>query len=236
MEKVYLHTLRDKIFKRITMIPIDGLHEILALNENFSGDQIVYELFYEALRTFENYHPLFLEMNIYYSNESSKRPGYCELQDNFDLYIRGMISEDQITLIPNSIQGIRLPGSYVSPGNYFRVTDYSRPYLQSAWTSDGWYIVRGICNRPIVEAYTLDYKFQPPAAIYYMSLDGAMGKALIDQCTINILEYIRNLKMNFMLPNFPIDIFSAADIAYNSLKTELDQYYYQSLSRGELLI
>lgn len=236
MEKVYLHTLRDKIFKRIAMIPIDGLQEILDLNDHFTGDQILYEIFYEALRTYENFHPLFLEMKIYYKNDSGGYPGFYEMKDNFDLYIRGLISEDQVQLIPNSIQGIRMVGSYVSPGNYFRATDYNRPYLQSAWTSDGWYIVRGICNRPIVQAYTLDYKFQPPAAIYYASLDGAMGKALIDQCTVNILEYIRNLKMNFMLPNFPVDIFSAADIAYNSLKTELDQYYYQSTSRGELIL
>jgi hypothetical protein len=53
---------------------------------------------------------------------------------------------------------------------------------------------------------------------------------------VDVLEYIRNLKGNMTLPNLNVDIFGAVDVAYQQLKSELDQYYLQSVWRGDLLV
>lgn len=248
MEKVLLKDLRDRVYKRAALLPIPFLQEILDLSDNFLGDEILEELFTQSLQKFEYYHPLILEMKIYFGITNplpggcctagcSERPDYYKITDNFKLYLEGRIDEDQIVLVPNSIIGVRTPNSYVSPGNYFRPNDYDRPYLQMAWATGAQYVVRGICSRPLVADYTPDKKFTDKAAIYWLNIrEGVLGAKFLDQVLCDILEYIRNLKANSALPNFPIEIFGAVDVQYQQLKQELDQYYLQSLWRGELII
>jgi hypothetical protein len=79
MEKILLKDLKEKVFKRSALIPIMGLREILELNDEYSGDEIFTEIVRNSLSNFEYYHPLILEMKIYYREEdidSSDRPGY----------------------------------------------------------------------------------------------------------------------------------------------------------------
>lgn len=235
MEKVLLKDLKTKIFKRSALIPLIGLQEVLSLNDTLSGDEIFTEIVRKSLAQFEYHHPLILEMNIYYTEDNTDRPMYYKMVDNFQCYLNGTLDEDQIILIPNSINGIRVKGAYTTVGSYFRATDYDRPYLQLAW-STGAYTVRGLCNRPVVESYNTDKTFDDKAAIYWMSYDGRKGKAFLDQVLCDVLDYVRNLKSNMQLPNFPAEIFGAADVAYQQLKMELDQYYLQSNWGGELLL
>ena len=238
MEKILLSNLRDKIFKRSALIQVNGLRDILELNDEFSGDELFTEIVRRSLANFEYYHPLILEMKIYYdeqSENSSERPMYFKMVDNFNCYLDGRLSEDQITLIPNSVNGIRTQGSYTTVGSYFRQTDYDRPYLQIAW-GVGRYVVRGICNRPLIESYNPDKTYNDKASIYWMTFDGVRGKVFLDQVLCDTLDYVRSLKSNIVLPNFPAEIFGAADIAYQQIKMELDQYYLQSNWRGDLLV
>ena len=102
--------------------------------------------------------------------------------------------------------------------------------------ASGRYVVRALCSRPLIESYTPDKFFDDTAAIYWMDYDGVIGKIFLDQVLVDLLEYIRNLKGNFNLPNFPVDMFSAVDIAYQQAKQELDQYYLQSNWMGDLIM
>jgi hypothetical protein len=97
--------------------------------------------------------------------------------------------------------------------------------------------MRGIYNRPIHADWTVDRKLGPKSAIYYLDINsGVKGQMFIDQCMVELLNYIRSLKANFQLPNFPIDIFAAVDSLYQELKSSLDNRYLQSGWRGELLV
>lgn len=238
MEKVLLKDLSDKIHKRAALIPIDGLSEIMDLNDHFSGDELLFELFTKSLRNFEYYHPLVTEMKINTAcMDHCERQGYYKIRDNFKLYLQGRITEDQIVLVPNSINGVRVVNSFASPGNYFNPNYYERPYIQMAWASEGDWIIRGIFSRPIIPGYNPDKSFNDDAAIYFFQIEeGVLAAKFLDQVLCDVLEYVRNLKANFRLPNFPVEIFDAADVAYQQIKQELDQYYLQSNWRGELVM
>jgi hypothetical protein len=115
--------------------------------------------------------------------------------------------------------------------------DYERPYINLGSVWAGQLYVRGICSRPIILDYNPDKTFSDTGAIYWMNIEeGVLGQKFVDQCMVDVLEYIRNLKGNMTLPNLNVDIFGAVDVAYQQLKSELDQYYLQSVWRGDLLV
>lgn len=132
---------------------------------------------------------------------------------------------------------IRLAGSYPYPGTYMLPIDYDRPFINLGSVMDNQFYIRGICSRPIIVDYTPDKQFADTGAIYWMNIEeGVLGQKFLDQCMVDVLEYVRNLKGNMTLPNINVDIFNAVDIAYQQLKSELDQYYLQSVWRGDLLV
>ena len=55
MDKTNIVDLKKKLFLRSALIPIDGLSDLLDLNDTFSADEILEELFKKSLRAFE-YH------------------------------------------------------------------------------------------------------------------------------------------------------------------------------------
>lgn len=240
MDKTLLVDLKKKIFLRSALISIDSLDEIFSLNSMFTGDEILFELFKKSLRAFEFHHPLVWESRISedYLQGSSFRDNYSEIKTNFHLYLNCQISADQIVLVPNSTPYIRLGTSYPTTGSYFLPADYDRPYICFGGSIPATqFYLKGICSRPIIVDYTKDLKFTKKGAIYWINIEeGVLGQKFVDQCMTDVLEYIRNLKGNFSLPNFPVDIFGAVEIAYQQLKAELDQYYLQSAWRGDFLV
>lgn len=240
MDKTKLVDLKRKIFLRSALIPVEGLDEIFSLNDMFSGDEILAELFKKSLRNFEYHNPLIWESRVIKDQLCScaGRDGYCEIRSNFEsLYLKCLIDEGQIILVPNAMPKIRLAGSYPYPGTYMLPIDYDRPFINLGSVMDNQFYIRGICSRPIIVDYTPDKQFADTGAIYWMNIEeGVLGQKFLDQCMVDVLEYVRNLKGNMTLPNINVDIFNAVDIAYQQLKSELDQYYLQSVWRGDLLV
>ncbi len=243
MDRTKLSRLKEVVFLRSALIPLDGLEEIFELNDRYSSDQILGELFRKSLKQWEYHFPLIWESKISDIGQlqcccnGEGLDGYHKICSNFDLYLKCMISEDQIILVPNTPPQIRYIGSYPYPGAYSLVYDYRKPYVYLGnYTGTGFYL-RGLHNRPYLMEYTKDKKFTSKSCIFWMDIEnGVEGEQFVNQVLVNILEFVRNLKGNLTLPNFSVDIFGAVDIAYQSLKQELDQFYLQSGWKGDLLV
>ena len=243
MDKTKLSRLKEVIFLRSSLIPLDGIEELFALNDKYSPDQILGELIRKSLRQWEYHFPLVWESKI--SDISQLQcccpgeglDGYHKICSNFDLYLKCIISEDQIILVPNTTPKIRYFGSYPYPGAYSPVYDYQKPYVYlGSYVGTGFYL-RGLCSRPFKITYTKDKKFTKTSSLFWMDIEnGVMGEKFVDQVMVNILEYVRNMKGNLTLPNFSVDIFGAVDVAYQTMKQELDQFYLQSSWRGDTLV
>lgn len=241
MEKVLLNELKEKILIRSALIPISGLEELLNLNDYLSPDQILFGLFEKALRDFEFYHPLVWEFRVSDQRQlgscETMGEGYCEIKDNFELYLKCMIDLSQVLLVPNSTPLLRPIGSYPSAGNYFYPLDYNKPYINlSNWFNQGFYM-KGLYSRPIIGDFNPDKTFSNKAAIYFMDIkNGMKGNKFVDMCVMTLLEHLRNLKFSLTLPNFPIDILANIDVSYQQLKSELDNYFLQSGWDGSTLL
>lgn len=242
MDKTLLTDLKRKVFLRSALIPIDNLSDIFDLNENFSADELLGELFKKSLRQFEYYYPLVWESRV--SKDQLKpagKAGWQTIESNFNLYLKGIIDEDQIILVPNSTPQLRTTASFPEfPTAYYSTAPvaYQRPniYLGDLYSIDQFWM-RGICNRPIDLSYQPDKTFAPGSAVYWMNIEeGVLGQKFLDQCMVDILDYVRLLKSNLQLPGMSVDIFGAVDPAYQQLKQEVDQFYLQSGWRGELFV
>lgn len=252
MDRVRIVDLKKKMFLRSALIPLDGLSELLDLNDMFSGDEILEELIKKSLRAFEYHYPLVTEFRVSKNQlcGCKRSDGWCEIKSNFEsLYLKCAISEDQIVLVPNATPKIRLAtgtgsgyytGSYPYPGAYSTTAPiaYERPfiYMGDMSTYDQFYM-HGIYSRPAIFTYNPDKSFSDDGAIYWMNVEeGVLGQKFVDQCMVDLLDYIRGLKSNLQLPNLPVDFFGAVDVNYQQLKQDLDQFYLQSAWRGDLLV
>ena len=245
MDITKITALKKKMFLRSALIPIDGLSEILDLNDTFSGDEILEELIKKSLRAFEFHHPLITEFRVSRNQlcGCKRGDGWCEIKDNFKLYRDCLLGEDQIILVPNSTPKLRIASggisssSYPYPGAYYIPIAYERPFIFLGDIVRTDFYMHGIYSRPIYVNYNKDKTFSDDSAIYWMNIEeGVLGQKFIDQCMVDLLDYIRGLKSNLQLPNLPISMFDACDNYYMNLKQELDQYYLQSNWRGELLV
>lgn len=250
MDKTLITDLKKKLFLRSALIPIDGLSDLLDLNDTFSADEILEELFKKSLRAFEFHYPLVTEFRISKDQLCGCRrsDGWCEIKSNFPLYLKCLISEDQIVLVPNATPKIRIAtmsgssyyGSYPYPGSYSTSAPiaYERPFIymgDMATYNQFW--MHGIYSRPAIFTYNPDKTFSPEGAIYWMNIEeGVLGQKFVDQCMVDLLDYIRGLKSNLQLPSLPVQMFEACDVYYQQLKSDLDNFYLQSSWRGDLLV
>ena len=169
-------------------------------------------------------------------------------KSNFEsLYLKCAISEDQIILVPNATPKIRLAmsgnhyyGSYPYPGSYSTSAPiaYERPFIYMGnMAIYNQFYMHGIYSRPAIFTYNPDKTFSSEGAIYWMNIEeGVLGQKFVDQCMVDLLDYIRGLKSNLQLPSLPVQMFEACDIYYQTLKSELDNFYLQSAWRGDLLV
>lgn len=244
MDKTKLSRLKEVVFLRSALIPLDGLGEIFELNENFSADQILGEIFRKSIRQWEYHFPLIWEDKIADISQlqcccgNEGLPGYYKICSNFDLFLNCLICEDQIILVPNTTPKIRVAGSFPYPGAYSNaVIDYQKPYIHLGNFTGTSFYLRSLCSRPLIMKFDESKNFTDDSILYWMDIEnGVQGEEFVTQCMVNVLEYVRNLKGNLTLPNFSVDILGSTDVAYQTLKQELDQFYLQSSWRGDLLI
>lgn len=241
MDKTKIKDLKEELFLRSALVAVDCLEDIFSLNERYFGDKILGAIFKRALKKLEFYYPLVTEFRISLDQmKYNSTTGYYEIISNFHLFHQPepAIAEDQIILVPNATPKIRLTGSLPLPGAYCLPSDYTRPFINiGSVVSVSQFYLRGIYNRPICLDYRPNGAFKDSSMIYWMNIeDGVVGQAYLDQCLIEIFDYVRSLKANLQLPNFSVDIFGAVDTAYQQLKSEIDNFYLQSSWKGELLV
>ena len=262
MDKTPLIHLKKKMYLRSALLGIGSLDTLLGIADGISGDEVLLEIIKHALREFENTHPLILEMQVNSEQLGScyGRPGYGEIKSNFTLFLKCLISESQIILVPTSLPMWRV-GDYTNgatsimsyysssvpaPMAYKHFTDYQKPYvfIGDLGLGIGMYdniYIKGCCARPIIPSFLPDGSFNSAdesAAIYWMDVEtgGARGNYFMDLCMVHLLDYIRQLKASVNLPNSPVDVLANVDASYQELRSRCDQYQLQSGWYGELLV
>jgi hypothetical protein len=236
MEKVLLSKLKLDLFKRSTLIGVPNLDDLLSVNDVVKPNEIFFELIKNALLDYEHWQPLTLTQKTYLDPDTLSRQ--VTLVSNMEAYLEGIVTESQLNLVPNSIVKIGY-GNFMGSANGYRRFDYNNPpYLKEFWLSAGTYQLVGVFSYPIIEKYTDESKteFHDQSAIYHMRYNaGQIYKKFYDLCFLTILRYVVTMKMNLNITGLPIDIFSGIEAEVQRLGSELDSYFTNSTSSGQLL-
>jgi len=231
-----LKDIETEIFTRTALIAIPGLSELFDLSDTYTPQQIMYSLVKRALRKWETYNPLYLSLRVYIQPDSNKK---FKFVDNFTSYITGVITEDQVALVPSSIVGISFARTLImSPA--VRSFKYVPPYLYGFYYAAGSYWVNGLYKYPMIEEYVVTSKiYTDRCGIYYLSgyneSDSTYVK-LLDQIYVEVGNYLISLKKNLNLADMPLELFTALEEDVTKTRSDLETYYSNTQTSGHYLM
>lgn len=232
MEKVSVNNLKKLLNKRSSLVGIPGLMDLLSFNEEeFSADEVFESILRMALEKFEYYEPLITSINIYIDYGVKDHYSFI---DNVASVIKGIVSEDNLEMIPNSVIGLTKFRQY-SDGYRIRV-QYESPKMYRTSMSSAQYLVKGIFNRPLIIEYDSTKSFTDNCWLCFMAENrGEKWGMFMKQLLLSFLDYIYNIKTNMTIPDLPLEIFGAIETVKSDLATDLETYYKETLSNGSLL-
>lgn len=223
-------------FRRSTLIAIPNLSELLVVNDSeFTKWEIFYSIIRDALKTFEYYYPLCLTQKIWIEIDSNTRKGY--INGNFEAYLKGIVTEEQICIMPAAIIGMST--SFYTASTYpLRNFRYNPPEISDCWYSSNTYYINSICKRPFIEEYDkVSGEPTDKCAVYYLNKDGDNQYSIFrDEIYLQVCRYLFNLKKNMMLQNMPIELFQGLEEDFNRLEPKQDQIYQNALTHNYWLI
>lgn len=227
MEKITLKSLFKDTFRRSALISIPDISELLVVpGSMFTKWEVFYTIVKDAVQKFDYYFPLCITQKTYLSVDSGTRK--VKLQDNFKSYIKGIIDEDSIFILPTAVAGIST--SYYTVTTYpLRDYRYENGEFTDFWYSSNVFYIVSICSHPLYEEYE-EVSKEPTdnCAVYYMSEHfGSRYTIFRDEVYLSVCRYIMNLRKNMMLQNMPIELFGGLETDYQELNQKQEQIYQQ---------
>lgn len=236
INKVTLKDLYKDTFKRSTLISIPNLSEMLQVPDSeYTKWEIFYTIVRDALKNFEYYYPLTLIQKIWIEVDSATRKAY--INDNFKSYLKGIVSEEQICIMPAALVGMST--SFYTASTYpLRNFRYNPPELSDCWYSSNAYYINSICKRPFIEEYdTVTTEPTDNCAIFYMNKDGDSEYSIFrDEVYVQLCRYLTSLKKNMMLQNLPIELFGGLEEDMGKVESNLNNIYQGAASHAYWII
>lgn len=236
INKVTLKELHKDVFRRSTLISIPDLNEFFEIpGSSYTSWEVFFGIVRDAMQTFEYYYPLNLIQRFYLNVDLNTRKAF--INGNFEAYLKGIVQEKDICIVPSSVQGLALNG-YTASGYPLRNFRYEPPEFRDFWYSSQTYWANTLCNRPVYEEY--DEVTKEPTercAIYYMNKDmDSEYKIFRDQLYIELCRYIMNMKKNMLLQNIPIELFQGLEEDFQRVEGKLETIYQNALTNSAWLI
>ena len=213
MKKITVNELITEINTRLATSLFGGEGFISVLHHDVKEQKKVFRsLLLQAITKYETHFRPEITQKIEISNTttSSLTNGYIyTFEDNFDKYLQGLISENEIVLVPSNVLALELPMSLSRDAKYYR---YDKPKLYSK--IGGAQTVRYNAYHPYHIEFDNDGDFTELSSIYYVS---SSDNAFIVKTSITVLEYLIRQSRNIDL-GLPVEILNP-----DSLNTTLEE-------------
>jgi len=195
MRKYLVSDLKNRVTIDLGLILYEDIYKLLGLTNEQAVKSFKY-LIEQAIHDYSNIRPVVLSVRL------PDNHAY-EFKDNFQDYLNGDITEDQIQLIPLGISRI---GLTFTSAAYWR---YSRPKLLPKYASSVWsgLICHYFAEHPYVLDIGPDNDFTEDSAVYIM--DKSYNEDFLYFLDLRVAEYIKRISTSITLslsidfnPNF----------------------------------
>lgn len=236
INKVTLMELFKDTFRRSALISIPDVSDLLEVKESmFTKWEIFYSIVRDALKNFEYHYPLSLVQKIFISVDTKSRK--AQINSNFDAFLKGIITEDQVVIMPASINSMSI-SYYTASTIPLREFRYNPPEITDCWYASGSYYMNCICKRPFPEQYD-EVSGLPTdnCAVWYLNKDQDTQYSIFrDEVYLQTCRYYLNLKKNMNLQNLPIELFQGIEEDKNEIQSKLDNIYQQAATHAYWII
>ena len=234
--KVTLKDLYKDTFRRSALIAIPNISEMLEVDSSaFHKWEIFYTIVKDALKDFEYHYPLSIVQRTWIDVDSQTR--VATLTDNFEGYLNGILSEDQIFILPSDV--VSISTSYYTVSTYpLRNFIYVPPRLTEMWYGSGVYFTNCVCRRPFFEEYD-PVTLEPTdrCAVYYLCKDSNTEYNIFrDEVFCKLGRYLLNVKKNMMLQGMPIELFGGLEEEVQKIEGKLENIYQSALTSSNWII
>lgn len=209
----------DTVQAYLAIIGVYNFREILSVDPDYTAEKVLLNIISYANREFSKHVPLLIVIKLFVNNEIRVR-----LVDNFDLYLAGNLDPENIILVPDAIISVS-PTSVFHPKYNSIPHVYQPPYLIFRGRMTGTFYLKALCKYRIVENPNdwLDSR------IYYMDYNTPIFDYFAKQVTYNIGLHIVMLKKNYAISDLPIEVFGGVEEYISELKSELENFYNDSM-------
>lgn len=234
ISKVTLSELWKVTMRRSTLITIPKLNEFFEFNNEFSGMQVFYQIVRDALDKFQLYYPLYRVQKTYVEVDSVTHK--ARVYDNFEGYLKGVITEDQLFLLPGSVIGLSNV-SMIGTSYPLRDFTYDTGQFDNFWYTSGQWWMACLCYRPFPELFEENGNPTDNCAVWFMNKDlDPQYKYFKDQVYVELCRYIYNMMNNMRLSNLPIEVFAGLQEDSQRVQSDLDKVYEQAVTGSLWLI
>lgn len=218
--------------RRSTLIPIPNLIEFFEFNNEFSKWEVFYGIVRDALDTFQKYYPLYMQQHTYLRVDNNFR---AKVRGNFDAYLKGIITEDQIFLLPGAVIGL---SSAPAVGTSYPIRNFHYEvgeFFDFFYTSQVWYMAC-LCYRPFPEEF-VDGEPSANCNVYWMNKDNDVEFKIFKDCVyVELCRYIYTMKQNMQLQNLPIEVFQGLQEDGDKVRSDLDSTFTNALTASPWLL
>jgi len=241
--KIDLNKLVDTIKENIALSFLVDLEEVFGFPiGHLTAEQVAHKTIdnciFNAIQSFETYTPLYIDIRL--SLLEHQGDSYI-FYDNFKQYLDGIVGENQISIIPAAVVNVHPAGQLWSlTGSRNAWYDQSTCRLTPAGSVNIWgsnnLVAYCICQRPFIHEYDNYGKYSEKSGFYYFSEADLLWSVFLKFCNMTVIRKILDLNKNLRLPSFPVEMFDSMDENYSNLKSELDEWGRNNITRGELVL
>lgn len=226
--KITLKELWKITMRRSSLITIPNLIDFFDFSNEFTKWEVFYGIVRDALDKFQYYYPLYRQQKTYLTVDSATHR--AQVSDNFEAYLKDIITEDQIFLLPGAVIGLAA-NSMIGSTYPLRDFHYETGEFSDFWYTSGNWWMACLCNYPFPEIYDEAKNPTDQCAVYWMFKDGDVRfKVFKDEVYCCLCQYIWNMKQNMQLQNLPIDVFAGLQEDSQRVRGELEKVYDQALT------
>lgn len=225
IKKLTVEEMEDYLLTSSPIFGLPNFKDILRIHVTGSYYKVMSKIIEKSVRDLDRKCPILMRSNIFMGSS-----GVYEFTDNLDLYLKGELPFNSLTLLPTSI--INLGGSLIHAARTFRL---HHNVLESR-AMTGRILCEYLARHPVrFSKHPTEDEFTEDSMVYGISyMTDYQSDMFLELLTYNLVTYIIELRSQVNYTELPIEIFSGLVEKKSELNEVVNEFFLSPTLYGEL--